>query len=88
MEIVMHTFPATNVTPEYTHPAVHVGGFRFEPVYSLDGRPVYVADALRVRNPRGGHMTRIHARYVDEAGGVEALSQTEWRKRAKPFAAA
>jgi hypothetical protein len=22
MEIVMHTFPATNVTPEYTHPAV------------------------------------------------------------------
>ena len=84
MEIAMHTFPATHVCPAYDAPAVIVGRV-FQPVSSFDGRPVYIADSVRVRNPRGGMMTRIILRFVDEAGGGLTVSATEWARKTKPL---
>lgn len=84
MEIIMHTFPASPICSAYDAPAVLVGRV-FRAVAAFDGRPAYIADSVRVRNPRGGMMTRHMLHFVDEAGGGLSVSATEWARKAKPL---
>jgi hypothetical protein len=82
--IKAHHYPANSVRKAYTSMSVHVGGFRWETVWLFRDRPVFVSSSVRVRNPRGGMMTQMVIRFIDDNSAV-SVTATEWSRKAKPW---